>query len=174
MLERIWNVGRSLFFAAVFVSLQVWYLPRWVGLRGSLRAPFDDSLRWAGLVFMLPGAVIMLSCVLNFGTAGRGTPAPFDPPRRLVRRDFYLYVRNPMYVGMALFLIGEAVMFAKFRWGLLIYAAVVAAVTHAFVVLYEEPTLRRKFGPDYEQYCATVPRWLPRLPRPGQVVGQPR
>ena len=90
-----------------------------------------------------------------------GTPAPMDPPKELVVVGFYRYVRNPMYVGIILILIGYFLWFGY--WSLLIYTASVFIVIHLFVTLYEEPTLQRKFGESYEKYCRRVPRWIPRL-----------
>ena len=92
---------------------------------------------------------------------GRGTPAPIDPPKELVARGLYRYVRNPMYVGVMSILVGEALIFASRT--LVWYAVTVFIGFNLFVLLYEEPTLRHKFGAAYERYCAAVPRWLPRL-----------
>src|SRR5262249_25101881 len=107
------------------------------------------------------GAIILLWSFWNFLREGRGTPAPIDPPKELVAVGFYRYVRNPMYVGIFLTLIGHFLWFGY--WGLLIYAFVVFFCFNAFVILYEEPTLKRKFGAAYEEYCKRVPRWIPRL-----------
>jgi protein-S-isoprenylcysteine O-methyltransferase Ste14 len=168
MPDKIFALLRSFCFGAVFIALQVWLLPRWLGLPGSLDAPREQPLRWLGLAPVAAGSVLVLSCVWRFGTTGHGTPAPFDPPRRLVTRGPYNYVRNPMYLGMALALIGEAILFAEPRRVIFIYALVLVAITNLFVILYEEPTLRAKFGAEYERYCAAVPRWIPRWrARPG-------
>lgn len=112
---------------------------------------------------MAVGAAIMLRCIWDFAWTGRGTPAPFDPPRRLVVTGLYRYVRNPMYIGMAVFLIGEALVLPQVTRAMLIMLGVLALAVTAFVMLYEEPTLRRLFGEDYEVYCRHVRRWLPRL-----------
>ena len=106
------------------------------------------------------GAAIAVWCVLTFVFIGRGTPAPFDPPRRLVVRGPYGIVRNPMYVGAGLALAGAALFYESVA--LLGYAGLLGFITHAFVVRYEEPTLRRTFGTDYEGYCKHVGRWWPR------------
>lgn len=116
-----------------------------------------------GLIGILPialGAACYLWCAWNFASAGRGTPAPIDPPKVLVARGPYRVVRNPMYVGVVLILLGESVLFASMT--LLWYALLLWLCFHLFVVLYEEPTLRRKFGTAYERYCKTVSRWVPR------------
>jgi protein-S-isoprenylcysteine O-methyltransferase Ste14 len=100
-----------------------------------------------------------LWCAWDFTFAGRGTPAPIDPPKELVVQGLYRYVRNPMYVGILSILLGEALLFAS--WSLFGYAAVVFILFFLFVVLYEEPILMRKFGESYLQYCKNVPRWIP-------------
>ncbi|TMQ49619.1 MAG: isoprenylcysteine carboxylmethyltransferase family protein [Candidatus Eisenbacteria bacterium] len=155
---------RAFVVGTIYVSLQVWFFPRWFGVQGDPRAPLVQPLRWMGLLPAAIGAAIILSCFRDFAVAGRGTPAPFDPPRGLVTRGPYRWVRNPMYLGLWLLLIGEAVLFARPTWSLFVYAPALIIVIHLFVVLYEEPTLRRKFGADYERYVANVKRWLPRKP----------
>ena len=105
------------------------------------------------------GGVILLWSFWNFLKEGRGTPAPMDPPRELVAVGFYRYVRNPMYVGIFLLLLGHFLWF-KFLW-LIVYLAIAFLIVHLFVTLYEEPTLKRKFGAAYEGYLKQVPRWIP-------------
>ncbi|MCA1593967.1 MAG: isoprenylcysteine carboxylmethyltransferase family protein [Acidobacteria bacterium] len=122
-----------------------------------------SEFRYFGLLPMLAGVLLYVWCAWDFTFTGRGTPAPFDPPKELVVKGPYRYVRNPMYVFVALTLCGEAIFFETAR--LLLYAALAVAFFHLFVVLYEEPTLRRKFGDSYARYCETVSRWLPGLPR---------
>src|SRR5512141_1726049 len=116
---------------------------------------------WLALPFWLIGVAILLWSFWNFLAQGRGTPAPIDPPKVLVAVGFYRYVRNPMYVGVLAVILGHFLWFGY--WWLLIYAAIVFTSFHAFVTLYEEPSLRRKFGAAYEEYCKRVPRWLLRL-----------
>lgn len=161
---QCFSLLRSLIFAAIFIALQVWYFPRWAGIRGHASAPLEETWRWAGVVLASIGIPLMLACVLRFGTTGEGTPFPADPPRKFVAVGPYRYSRNPMYVGMGLTLLGEAMLFAD--WGqwqrIAIYAAVLVAVTFGFVLLYEEPTLRVKFGDEYEEYCVRVHRWFGR------------
>jgi protein-S-isoprenylcysteine O-methyltransferase Ste14 len=114
----------------------------------------------AGLLPLAVGAAGYAWCAADFVRRGRGTPAPIAAPEALVVRGLYRYVRNPMYVSVLLTLLGEAFMFAS-PW-LLLYAAVVGLIVHLFVIGYEEPTLRRRFGDAYEDYRRRVPRWLPR------------
>ncbi|MBA2564198.1 MAG: isoprenylcysteine carboxylmethyltransferase family protein [Gemmatimonadetes bacterium] len=116
--------------------------------------------RFIGLMPIAVGALLYLWCAWDFTFAGKGTPAPFDPPREMVVRGLYRHVRNPMYVAALLMLTGEAILFQSVM--VLAYAAVVFSVFHLWVVLYEEPALRRRFEASYERYCMKVPRWIPR------------
>jgi protein-S-isoprenylcysteine O-methyltransferase Ste14 len=123
---------------------------------------------WSGysLLGVLPiavGAGFYLWCAWNFAFVGHGTPAPIDPPKALVSRGPYRVVRNPMYVAVLLILFGESVFFSS--WIIFRYALLVWLFFHLFVILYEEPALTRKFGRAYEEYCKTVRRWIPRIPR---------
>jgi protein-S-isoprenylcysteine O-methyltransferase Ste14 len=114
----------------------------------------------AGVIVGASGASLALWCIVTFVVIGRGTPAPFDPPRRLVVAGPYRLVRNPMYIGAALALAGAALFYVS--WALLGYCAAFALTTHLFVVGYEEPALRASFGDDYLRYCERVRRWRPR------------
>ena len=105
------------------------------------------------------GAAIALWCILIFASIGRGTPAPFDPPRRLVIQGPYRFVRNPMYIGAGLALAGAALFYRS--WPILGYAGLFLLATHFFVLGYEEPALRRTFGQEYEGYCGRIRRWWP-------------
>ena len=116
-------------------------------------------LRWLGAPLLAAGVAVLLWCVWDFLFAGRGTLAPYDPPSRLVSRGLYRWVRNPMYVGVSSILFGEALVFDASV--LLVHASVVWLVFHLFVLLYEEPHLRRKFGAAYDDYRSGVPRWIP-------------
>jgi len=118
---------------------------------------------FAGMLLIALGVAGTLWCALDFAFAGHGTPAPMDPPKLLVVRGLYRYARNPMYISVLLVLFGESVLFRS--WTLCRYALVVWLCFHLFVLLYEEPTLREKFGASYEDFCQRVNRWLPRPPR---------
>jgi protein-S-isoprenylcysteine O-methyltransferase Ste14 len=115
--------------------------------------------RYCGVPLILIGASIYSWCAWDFTFAGRGTPAPIDPPKELVVRGLYRYVRNPMYIGVLSILLGEALFFAAQR--LFVYTAVAFILYYLIVLLYEEPVLRQKFGESYRKYCQVVPRWLP-------------
>jgi protein-S-isoprenylcysteine O-methyltransferase Ste14 len=109
------------------------------------------------------GFAAALRCIWDFGHTGHGTPAPFAPPQRLVVVGFYRYVRNPMYVGFFVGWIGLWVVFGRANRVAIDVVAVMMLAVVLFVWLYEEPTLRRMFGADYEEYCRHVRRWLPRI-----------
>jgi protein-S-isoprenylcysteine O-methyltransferase Ste14 len=114
----------------------------------------------AGLVVGVIGAVLALWCIITLSGVGRGTPAPFDPPERLVVLGPYRLVRNPMYLGAGLALAGAALFYQS--WALLAYCAVFILITHLFVVVHEEPALRTTFGSSYLRYGERVGRWWPR------------
>jgi protein-S-isoprenylcysteine O-methyltransferase Ste14 len=115
-----------------------------------------------GVVLIAAGAAILVRCIVDFARIGRGTLAPVDPPRTLVVRGLYRYVRNPMYVGVLAILLGEAALFRALV--LLEYTAIWFACVHLFVVLYEEPALQRQFDGSFEQYRRSVRRWFPGKP----------
>jgi protein-S-isoprenylcysteine O-methyltransferase Ste14 len=110
---------------------------------------------------IVAGLPVLLDSFGRFALQGLGTPAPIAPPERLVVTGLYRYVRNPMYVAVALLIFGQGLFFGS--PGLLEYGVVVSLGFFAFVVFYEEPALRRKFGEEYEQFCDVVPRWVPRM-----------
>ena len=150
---------KSLLFLIVAPGMVAGYIPL-VLLR---QGPQVETGLLAYLAFplWLIGGVILLWSFWNFLIEGRGTPAPIDPPKELVAVGFYRYVRNPMYVGVLLILIGHFLWFGF--WWLLAYALLAFVVVHLFVTQYEEPTLKRKFGAAYEDYLRRVPRWVPRF-----------
>jgi protein-S-isoprenylcysteine O-methyltransferase Ste14 len=124
----------------------------------------------AGLILLAAGAVVLVHAFLRFVVQGVGSPAPIAPTRQLVVDGPYRYVRHPMYLAVVAVIIGQAL--ALGRHGLLGYAAVVGGATGAFAHGYEEPTLRRRFGAQYEAYRRAVPAWWPRRHpwQPGQAV----
>jgi len=153
---------RAITYATLFISLVLVFLPARILSRSGIAAPESiGAPQTAGAVVTVAGALLVLWCVSSFVFVGRGTPAPFDPPRRLVVRGPYAWVRNPMYIGAGVALMGASLFYQSL--GLLGYAVGFFAVTHLFVVAYEEPTLRGTFGAEYEAYCRQVRRWWPRL-----------
>jgi protein-S-isoprenylcysteine O-methyltransferase Ste14 len=154
--------ARAVTYAALFIGFVLIYLPaRLVSWSGIVRPAAIQVPQVAGMVIGAAGAAVALWCIFTFATIGRGTPAPFDPPRRLVIRGPYRFVRNPMYIGAGLALASAALFYESLP--LLGYAGLFFLATHVFVVGYEEPTLRRTFGQEYEAYCGQVGRWWPRV-----------
>jgi protein-S-isoprenylcysteine O-methyltransferase Ste14 len=115
---------------------------------------------WLAVPFWAVGAASMLWCAWVFTVRGRGTPSPTDPPRELVVSGLYQYVRNPIYISVVIFLLGYVLWYPTLS--ILLMPALVALSSHLFVIFYEEPHLRKTFGTTYEDYCKSVPRWLPR------------
>jgi protein-S-isoprenylcysteine O-methyltransferase Ste14 len=158
MSRRVFALLRTLVVAPVFIALWTYLVPRWiVGPQ-----TFNDP-RPIGWLVVAVGALIAVPCVWEFAWRGLGTPAPFDPPRRLVISGPYRFVRNPMYLGFGVTLIGEALVFPHAAPAILGMMLILWALVSVFVIVYEEPTLRRLFGADYENYCRSVHRWIPRL-----------
>ena len=155
---------RAATYAALFIGFFLVFLPdRVLSWSGVVRPAEIGVPQVAGMIGAAAGLALALWCVLTFALAGRGTPAPFDPPRRLVVGGPYRFVRNPMYVGAGLALAGAALFYRSPP--LLGYTALFLAITHLFVLWYEEPTLRRLFGDEYVEYCRRVRRWWPSLGR---------
>lgn len=151
----------SLAVGAAFFSLWFWLLPQWLGFRVEMGGA--ARWRWLAAIPSVLGFAVALRCVWDFGWTGRGTPAPVAPPQRLVVVGFYRYVRNPMYEGFAGGWIGLWVVFGHANPVAIAAVVAVALAVDLFVLFYEEPTLRGKFGADYEQYCRNVNRWWPRV-----------
>jgi protein-S-isoprenylcysteine O-methyltransferase Ste14 len=151
----------SLLVGAAFFALWFWLLPPWLGFHVDITGA--GRWRWIAVVPSVLGFAVALRCVWDFGRTGHGTPAPIAPPKRLVVVGFYRYVRNPMYVGFVTGWTGLWVVFGRGNLVAIAVACLVVLGVHLFVLGYEEPTLRRMFGAEYEEYCRNVPRWLPRL-----------
>jgi protein-S-isoprenylcysteine O-methyltransferase Ste14 len=162
MRSRVASLAASALFLVLAPGTVAGYFP-WTITRWHLADDFGASgaVRAAGAVLAFAGAVILIECFVRFAWRGFGTPAPIAPTRRLIVTGLYRHVRNPMYVAVFALTAGQALLFGSAP--LLLYAAAVWAAFHLFVLLYEEPTLRRQFPYDYERFRAAVPRWLPRL-----------
>lgn len=153
---------RAATYAALFIGVVLVFLPaRVLSRSGVIQPPAMGARQVVGIVVVTAGAALALWSVVTFAFVGRGTPAPFDPPRRLVVQGPYRVVRNPMYIGAALALGGAALFYQSFP--LLGYTVLFSLITHLFVLWYEEPTLRRTFGNEYDGYCERVRRWWPRV-----------
>ena len=155
------TVVTSLLVGGAFFALWFWLLPSWLGFQDDISGA--ARWRWIASVPSIIGFAVALRCVWDFGWTGRGTPAPIAPPKRLVVVGLYRYVRNPMYLGFFVGWAGLWVVFGRANVAAIATALAVVFCTALFVILYEEPTLRRTFGAQYEEYCRNVPRWLPKL-----------
>jgi protein-S-isoprenylcysteine O-methyltransferase Ste14 len=151
---------RTLTYATLFIGFVLVYLPArvlaWAGISRPIEISWPQIL---GIAIGSLGAALALSCVAVFARIGKGTPAPFDPPRRLVMRGPYRFVRNPMYIGAAFALAGAALFFTSLS--LFAFVCGFLLVCHCFILIYEEPTLRHSFGQEYTAYCEHVKRWWP-------------
>ncbi len=151
---------RNLLFTVVVPGLGGVYAPWWILTRdGATAAP----VVWPAVAVIALGAALYFWCLSLFATVGRGTPGPWDAPRRFVAVGPYRWVRNPIYIGALLVVVGEAWLFLSLS--LLVYAGGLAVGVHLFVIGYEEPTLRHRFGDEYVAYRRHVRRWIPRPPR---------
>ncbi len=156
----MWPILKTLIFTIVVPGTVGVYVPLFVLRReATIRSPWG----WLGVPLITVGAAIYFRCAWEFATAGQGTPLPLDAPKFLVRSALYRWVRNPMYVGVLTFVLGEALAFQS--RAIFTYALAVFLCFHLFVVFYEEPTLAATFGDSYEEYRRTVPRWIPRKPK---------
>lgn len=151
---------RTLVYATLFIGLLLVYLPARVLSWSGIAQPASFAWpQWAGILIAACGAALALWCVADFICIGKGTPAPFDPPRRLVVRGPYRFVRNPMYIGAVTAVAGAALYYRSAM--LAVYCLAFLLITHLFVIFYEEPALHRLFGGEYEAYCRRVHRWRP-------------
>lgn len=151
-------------------------VPVWISRRYAVEAVAPSSLPEGlllipGVGFLLVGLVLFSACLRQFAKQGRGTLAPWDPPRRLVIRGPYRWVRNPMISGVILVLFGEACLLRSVPHA--VWAAVFVAVNCVYIPLLEEPQLEARFGDDYRRYRNNVRRFLPRL-RPWSEENEPR
>jgi protein-S-isoprenylcysteine O-methyltransferase Ste14 len=138
------------------------YIPWRIG-KWQVHAPFFGlvALRWMGALLMLAGIVLLMDAFARFALQGIGTPAPIFPTRHLVVSGSYRYVRNPMYVAVVALILGQGLLFGSAR--VFMYGPCVWLAMHLFVLIYEEPTMKRSFPADYAIFSAHVPRWVPRL-----------
>ena len=159
-MRRVALVLEAIVFTIVVPGTVAFWLP--LAILDASRFVLPPSWSLAQFVALMPlavGATIYVRCVWEFLTRGRGIPAPIDHPKQLVVSGLYRYVRNPMYLGVLLFLLGEA-LFLQYR-DFLLYTAAWFIFVHLTVLVYEEPNLRRKFGDSYERYTSSVRRWVP-------------
>src|SRR5882672_6148735 len=151
---------RSLVYAALFVSVVLVFIPGQILTAAGITRPEEiGPAQVGGLALLILGGALAVWCIFTFALVGQGTPAPFDPPRKLVAAGPYRWVRNPMYIGAGAALCGAALYYHSAA--LMAFASGFLVVAHLFVVFYEEPTLERSFGARYADYRNAVPRWVP-------------
>ena len=159
---RILNAIFSVSLTLIFSALVVYFIPRWIIDSDFLWFPLEiGAFRFIGLAPIVLGIVTMTGSIWGWIWSGTGTPLQFDLPKELIVKGSYRYTRNPMYGGYFLIVFGEMLLFQSSA--LLLYLSVSFLFFHTVVVLLEEPMLKLKFGESYEQYCRSVPRWIPRL-----------
>jgi protein-S-isoprenylcysteine O-methyltransferase Ste14 len=160
VMRRVGLFLETIIFTVLVPGTVAFWLPDAILDSRKLELPASWSVpQFVALLPLGLGTAIYLRCLWEFATRGRGIPAPIDHPKQLVVTGLYRYVRNPMYLGVLLFLFGES-LFLQYRTFFL-YAIAWLLFVHLNVLLYEEPNLRRKFGNSYEQYTAAVRRWVP-------------
>ena len=158
--SSVWLAARSLLWTVLLPGFFAGYVPwTYFGLR-DVSVSLSDPAHGLGLILTSAGGVLLVACIVEFARSGRGTLSPVDPPRHLVVHGLYRYVRNPMYLSVTAIVFGEVALTRS--TALAIYWAIWFACVNVFVIGYEEPTLRRQFGPSYEQYVQEVGRWVPR------------
>jgi protein-S-isoprenylcysteine O-methyltransferase Ste14 len=163
-MKTLFIAVRAAIFATGFI-----FLWGWVAV--SLHNRYDGAVRftlpgWAqplGVAMMVLGGIVAFACVATFVIRGQGTAAPFDPPRKLVAVGPYRFMRNPMYIGGFLVLLGFGLLERSIT--ILLFTLPFLLLAHFFVIGYEEPHLRATFGAGYEEYCRSVRQWWPRLSR---------
>jgi protein-S-isoprenylcysteine O-methyltransferase Ste14 len=151
---------RNLFFTILQPGIVAGLIPFLIlkeGASNILAQPLIFHHYLGATVFFI-GLVIMITCIISFAVKGRGTLSPADPTKRLVVTGLYKFSRNPMYIGVMLILIGEAAFFSS--RSLWVYSAIVFMAFNLFIILHEEPRLKRDFGTEYQQYGRTVRRWI--------------
>lgn len=165
-LRRVGLFLETIVFTLLVPGMVAFWLPSLIlDQRRLAWTPSWSILQFVALLPLGLGAAVYLRCLWEFAMRGRGIPAPIDHPKELVVTGLYRYVRNPMYLGVLLFLLGES-LFLQYP-GFFVYAIAWVLFVHFNVLLYEEPNLRRKFGSSYERYTAAVHRWLPGRPYAG-------
>ena len=159
--SSVWLALRSLLWTILFPGFFAGYVPwRFFGL-GWTQVDMFSAASLLSLMCIGLGAVLLAACIFEFARTGRGTLSPVDPPRQLVVRGLYRYVRNPMYLSVTTIVMGEALLMRS--RALAVYWAIWFLGVNLFVIGYEEPTLRGRFGVSYDEYTEKVGRWIPRF-----------
>ena len=162
MNERLRAIIGSIVFLLVAPGIVAGLIPWWIsGYRMEPALLGVELLRWLGVALLLLGAVLLVETFARFALQGLGTPAPIAPTKSLVVTGSYRFVRNPMYVAVVSLILGQALLLGSL--GTLIWGGIVWLTVHLFVLSYEEPTLSRTYGEQYDRYRSNVRRWIPRL-----------
>jgi len=161
-MRRILAILGSAIFLVIAPGIVAGYVP-WRICRWHVGAPLLGiySFRVLGVVLIAVGLPVLLDSFARFALQGLGTPAPVFPTRHLVVSGLFRYVRNPMYVAVLSLILGQGLLFGSVQ--ILEYGVAVWVGFYFFVLIYEEPTLRMSYGREYKEFCANVPRWIPRL-----------
>ena len=162
MTRKMWAVLGSALFLIIAPGIVAGFIPWWIS-KWNVQVPFLGfvPLRALGALLLVVSVLVLLESFARFSLQGVGTPAPVFPTRHLVVNGLYRYVRNPMYLAVVSIIFGQAMILGSVS--LLAYGVLVWLTFHLFVLAYEEPTLRKTFGTEYDAFCANVPRWVPRL-----------
>ena len=161
-MRRILAILGSALFLVIAPGIVAGYLP-WRMSRWHVGAPLlgTSLFRLVGVLLIAAGMSVLLDSFARFALQGLGTPAPIFPTRHLVVSGLFRYVRNPMYIAVVSLTLGQGLFFGSVR--VLEYGIAIWVGFYLFVLIYEEPTLRKSYGPEYEEFCANVPRWIPRV-----------
>jgi protein-S-isoprenylcysteine O-methyltransferase Ste14 len=161
-MPRILAIVGSAIFLVVAPGIVAGYVP-WRICRWHVEAPLlgISSLRLVGVLLIAAGLTVLLDSFARFALQGLGTPAPIFPTRHLVVSGLFRYVRNPMYIAVVSLILGQGLFFGSIL--VLEYGVAVFVGFSLFVLIYEEPVLRKSYGREYEEFCANVPRWIPHL-----------
>ena len=159
--NTIFTLVRSIVYAVCFIGFFWWVAIQVRVFDARIGIELTNWVIVPGIALLIVGALIGISCIVSFIFVGKGTPAIFDPPREFVAKGPYRYCRNPMYIGGLSLLLGLA--FVEHSISILIFFLVMCNVVQLFVIYYEEPGLKKRFGESYIRYLQTVPRWIPRF-----------
>jgi protein-S-isoprenylcysteine O-methyltransferase Ste14 len=156
-MKLLFTILRSIIYVPLFIFVFWW-------IADNVRV-YDKRIgvalpSWTGIIIMIVGGILVLACVSVFITHGKGTPAFFDPPKKFVAAGPYMFVRNPMYIGGLILLIGYGLY--RYSISILIFSIVYMIIFHLFVIYYEEPTLEKQFGKSYEDYKKRTNQWIPK------------
>lgn len=160
-MKRIFTIFRSLIYAPLFILLFWWIAERVRVFDPLIGIILPGWTRPIGVILMIGGGILALFCIAVFIVIGKGTPAPFDPPREFVAKGPYAYVRNPMYIGGLILLAGLGL--DQHSPSIFILTVLLLGIVHLFVILYEEPKLESTFGEGYRVYKTRIHRWIPKL-----------